>query len=52
MTKTVYCKHCASQKIHHEFQDKTYGEYQRLFNVSDDGKKMTCTICGNKIDVK
>ena len=40
-TKTQSCT-CASK-----FQDQTYGNKQRLHNVSEDGKKAKCTVCGN-----
>jgi len=45
MTVTKTCK-CTS-----EFQDKTYGKNQRLHNLSEDGKKAKCTVCGNSITI-
>lgn len=35
-----------------EFQDKTYGKGNRLFNMRDSKKhpgEAYCTVCGNKI---
>ena len=31
-----------------EYQNKVYGKNQRLHNVSEDGKKFKCTVCGTK----
>lgn len=52
MTTTKFCSNCSSKNITHEFQDKTYGKFMRIFNVSEDQKKMTCTVCGTKTEYK
>jgi len=38
-TTVLRCK-CTS-----EFQDITYGKGMRLHNITQDGKKASCTIC-------
>lgn len=38
-------------KCEHTFQDSNYGTKQRLHNLSQDGKKATCTVCGNKVNL-
>lgn len=45
MTKEYTCtqKGCDS-----DFQDKTYGKGRRVHNLSPDGKRAKCTVCGNK----
>ena len=43
VTKTCTCKH--------DYQDSTYGKQQRIFNLSEDGKKAKCTVCNNNINV-
>lgn len=52
MTNTKFCPNCSSKNITHDFQDKTYGKFMRIFNLSGDEKKMTCTVCGTKIENK
>ena len=53
MANTKFCPNCSSKNITHEFQDKAYGKFMRIFNsCGKDGKKARCTICGNTIDVK
>lgn len=44
-------------KCRSEFQDKTYGPGNRVYNVSTDGKVERCTVCnstssGSKPDKK
>lgn len=39
MTNTKFCPNCSSKNITHDFQDKTYGKFMRIFNVSEDQKK-------------
>lgn len=45
MTVTKPCK-CT-----HEFQDKEYGKHIRLHNLSEDGKKAKCTVCGSSMNI-
>lgn len=45
MTVTKLCT------CRHDYQDATYGKQQRIFNLSEDGKKASCTCCGNKISI-
>lgn len=52
MTETKFCPNCSSKNITHDFQDKAYGKFNRIFNIGGDEKKMTCTVCGTKIDKK
>jgi hypothetical protein len=33
----------------HPFQDRRYGAHMRVANVSGDGKKYRCTVCGKEI---
>lgn len=47
-----YCTFCASNKINHEFQDKTYGRFNRVFNINEETGACRCTVCGNKKDKK
>lgn len=35
-------------KCEHQFQDERYGKGMRLHNISKDGEKATCTVCGEK----
>lgn len=37
------CGYCAHNNITHEFQDKTYGKFMRVHNVSEKGAN--CTVC-------
>ena len=30
------------------FQDQLYGKGNRLYNLREDGKRGTCTVCGKK----
>ncbi len=41
-------KQCDCKGPGAEFQDKTYGKNMRLCNVSEDGKRSKCTVCGAK----
>lgn len=41
-----HCANCEQHGITHEFQDNTYGKYNRVFNVSEKGN-MSCTVCNN-----
>lgn len=43
VTKTCTCKH--------DYQDIIYGKQQRIFNLSEDGKKASCTVCNNLIPI-
>ena len=43
---TVKVEKC---KCEHSFQDKEYGKKMRVYNTSEDGKKLKCTVCGNVI---
>ena len=43
MTVTKNCK------CEHKFQNETYGKNQRIYNLSEDGKKAKCTVCNNSI---
>lgn len=51
-TEIKYCKNCADNHINHEFQDKTYGKYNRVFNVSEKTGTSTCTVCASGKKVK
>lgn len=42
-TKIIKCT-CKS-----EFQDKQYGNQQRLANVNEKGDSAGCTVCGNQL---
>lgn len=33
----------------HDFQDKTYGNGIRVFNVSYNNKEAKCTVCDSKL---
>ncbi len=46
-TITKICINCEKEKITHEFQDRMYGDFQRIHNEST--KFPTCTVCGSKI---
>lgn len=46
-TETRYCKNCADKKIIHEFQDKLYGKFVRLFNTNPKTSQSACTVCGD-----
>ena len=41
-------KQCNCKGPAAEYQDKVYGKNLRLHNVSEDGKKFVCTVCGAK----
>lgn len=41
-TKTVHCN-CESK-----FQDEKYGKGMRVHNLTEDGRKGRCTVCGNE----
>lgn len=41
-----HCTNCEQHGIIHEFQDRTYGKYNRVFNVSEKSG-MSCTVCNN-----
>lgn len=41
-----YCPNCAKNKIEHEFQDKIYGKFMRVFNNSEKTETSKCTVCG------
>lgn len=45
MTEIKYCPTCAKNKIEHEFQDKMYGKFHRVFNTTKDD--LSCTVCGS-----
>lgn len=32
-----------------QFQDKQYGEGLRVFNITNDNKKMSCTVCKREV---
>lgn len=42
-TKTIKCT------CRHDFQDKEYGNQQRIANINEKEDSATCTVCGNKI---
>ena len=48
MSTLKLCRNCRNNNKVHVFQDREYGEYIRLFNVSekDGNKTSTCTVCG------
>lgn len=46
-TEIKYCAHCASNNIKHQFQDTLYGNFKRVFNISEKTGTQTCTVCGN-----
>jgi hypothetical protein len=33
----------------HDFQDKEYGNQQRVANINEKEDSTTCTVCGNKV---
>jgi len=33
----------------HDFQDKEYGNQQRVANINEKEDSATCTVCGNKV---
>lgn len=39
---------CEGQDCHSAYQDKQYGKGKRVFNLSLDGKKGKCTVCGRE----
>lgn len=41
-------KPCTCKGPSVEYQESLYGKNMRLHNVSEDGKKFKCTICGAK----
>lgn len=45
MTITKQCK------CDHKDQDEIYGKSNRLHNLSEDGKKAKCTVCGNTVSI-
>lgn len=45
--KVAYCTNCAHSNIEHDFQDQTYGKFNRAFNISDKTGIAVCTVCGN-----
>lgn len=48
-TEIKYCANCAQNHIEHEFQDRTYGKFKRVFNINEQTGSATCTVCsGNK----
>lgn len=51
-TEIKYCSYCAHNKIEHEFQDKQYGKYNRVFNLKDAGKGSSCTVCNGGMKPK
>lgn len=52
MTEIKYCKDCAKTNHTHEFQDKEYGKFFRVFNVGDKSGTSVCTVCGSNKKVK
>lgn len=51
--KVKRCGKCAHEKIHHEYQDKEYGEYVRIQNPCDKKEGVyRCTVCGAENNLK
>ena len=51
MTKIAKCS-CDSylgNKQAAQFQDSFYGEKMRVFNVTNDNKKMKCSVCAREV---
>ena len=46
-TKTKFCSSCSHSNHIHDFQDKTYGKFTRVFNVDDKTGTEVCTVCGS-----
>lgn len=42
----AHCSNCENKNITHDFQDKKYGKFNRVFNSKDSGGGV-CTICGD-----
>lgn len=42
------CPNCDRKGNIHDFQDKMYGKYNRVFNISEKGTAH-CTVCGQEI---
>lgn len=50
MTKIVKCG-CdgfLGNKQAAQFQDGKYGDHMRVYNITNDGKKMRCSICARE----
>lgn len=39
------CPNCKANNITHDFQDKTYGKFNRVFNISEKTGSEVCTVC-------
>ena len=46
MAETMLCTNCQKTNTTHEFQDKKYGKFNRVFNKKESGG-MVCTVCGD-----
>ena len=44
-TEIKHCNNCEHYNIKHEYQDRTYGNFNRVFNVSEKTGSKRCTVC-------
>lgn len=45
-TEIKHCVNCEKTNTTHDFQDKKYGKFVRMFNVKESGG-FVCTVCGD-----
>lgn len=50
-TKVMRCNACANNRNEH-VQNEYYGKYNRVHNISESKGVATCTVCGNKKNIK